>query len=45
MSFLDYVSASLPRRRPANAPPTYDDAVKNDNGVRHSCMVLSYDNS
>lgn len=30
-SFLNYVSASLPRRRPANAPPTYDDAVKNDN--------------
>merc|ERR1719237_1618778 len=31
VSFLDYVSSSLPRRRPANAPPTYDDAVKNDN--------------
>ena len=34
VSFLDYVSSSLPRRRPANAPPTYDDAVKNDNEVR-----------
>ena len=44
VSFLDYVSASLPRRRPANAPPTYDDAVKNDNGVSNSCLVLSYNN-
>ena len=30
-SLVEYLSNSLPRRRPLNAPPTYEDATKNDN--------------